>query len=108
MTDVLSLVVSMQSDIRRLSNRIDDFERRQSAERSDIDEPIFGLRLVASAIGLKSAKTLRKWATDLDLTEKHQLQMLLKRNPSGRWFTTRRLLNQWRRAIAANPWEVSR
>jgi len=103
-SDVLSLVTSLKTDVERLSARIDDFERRQSAQ-PEADEPIYGMRSIASALGLRSARTLRNWARDVDLAERHRLPLLLKRNPSGRWFTTARLIANWRRGTESNPWQ---
>jgi len=105
-SDLLSLVSTLKSDVERLSARIDDFERRQSAAHTEADLPIIGMVSIAHAIGLKGPKTLRNWARDIDLAERHKLALLLKRTPSRRWMTTRRLIANWQRATTANPWEA--
>jgi hypothetical protein len=108
LNEVMEEVSDLRAEVKQLLSRQDASERALAAGMTgtDADEPITGMRAIAAAIGLKSVKTLRGWASDVDLAERHKLAMLLKRTPSGRWSTTRRLIQQWRRATATNPWEV--
>lgn len=96
MSDVLSLVSSLKVEVQRLSARVDDFERRQSAER-DIDK-VLSLRETATAIG-KAPSTLCHWLGDAQLFERHQLGALVRKDPTGHWASSPRLVARWR-AIA--------
>jgi hypothetical protein len=106
--EVLEEVADLRAQVEGLLERValteSAFARGMAG--ADSDEPIYGLQRIARAIGLKSRQSLRHWITDADLAERHRLAMLLKRTPSGRWCTTRRLIANWRRATEANPWEV--
>ena len=73
----------------------------------DVDTPITGLRRIALAIGI-SASSLRRWVSDIDDAQRHKLATLLRKNASGRWFTTKRLITKWRAATAVEPWGVPR
>jgi hypothetical protein len=87
-------VGALRSEVRRLSNRVDDFERRQSAERGDLDR-VLNLRETAAAIG-KAAPTLRHWIADAALFDRHMLAALLRKDSSGRWVSSPRLVARYK------------
>jgi hypothetical protein len=93
-TDVLALVSSLKSDVQRLSARVDDFERRQSAERPDLDR-VLSVKETAAAIG-KSACTFRHWLGNAALFDRHLLGALLRKDTSGRWVSSPRLVARYK------------
>lgn len=106
MSDVLALVSSLKSDVQRLSNRVDDFERRQSAERGDLDR-VLNLRETAAAIG-KSPVTVRHWISKAEFFDRHQLAVLLRKDVSNRWTSSPRLVAKWRQVALRALVEVCR
>lgn len=101
-------VGELRAKVDRLAGRLEAAERALESGMSKPDEetPIIGLPAIARALGLKSSKTLRRWAERLELAEAHSLPMLLKKTPSGRWMTTRRLILNWSQATATSPWTL--
>jgi len=91
--EALALVGALRTDVRRLSARVDDFERRQSAER-DIDR-VLSLKETAAAIG-KRPSTIRHWIADAQLFDRHHLAALLRKDSSGHWTSSPRLVARWR------------
>lgn len=106
--EVMEDISALRTQVEKLLSRQEATERALSLGMAgaDADEPITGMRAIAAAIGLKSVKTLRGWASDVNLAERHRLALLLKRTPSGRWVTTKRCIANWRRATAVNPWTI--
>jgi hypothetical protein len=105
MSDVLSLVSSLKSDVQRLSARVDDFERRQSAER-DLDR-VLSVAEAARAIG-KAPVTLRHWLGDVQLFRRYQLAALVRKDPTNHWVSSPRLVARWKQVMFRALQEVCR
>lgn len=96
---------ALRSEVRRLSARVEDFERRQSAER-DLDK-VLNLKETAAAIG-RSASTVRHWISNAELFDRHQLAVLLRKDDSGRWTSSPRLVAKWRQIAFRALQELAR
>lgn len=103
MSDVLSLVSSLQLEVRHLSARVDDFERRGAL---DLDR-VLSLKETAIAIG-KSPTTLRHWVTDAQSFERMQLGALLRKDPTNHWVSSPRLIARWRQVSLRSLQEMAK
>ncbi|MDD5302424.1 MAG: hypothetical protein PHS14_04875 [Elusimicrobia bacterium] len=104
MSDVLSLVSSLQVEVRRLSARIDDFERLRSGP--DLDR-VFSVAETARAIG-KAPSTLRHWLGDAQLFDRHQLAALVRKDPTNHWVSSPRLIARWKQVAFRALQELAR
>lgn len=104
MSDVLTLVSSLQVEVRRLSARVDDFERRQGF--ADLDR-VLNLSETATAIG-KRPSTLRHWLADAVLFDRHQLGALVRKDSTGHWVSSPRLVGRWRQVAFKSLQELAR
>jgi hypothetical protein len=103
--EALAEVSALRDDVRRLAARIDAFEVR-GAPSVDLDR-VLSLRETAAAIG-KSVVTLRHWVGDAVAFDRYHLGVLLKKDPTGHWTSSPRLIAQWRRVALRELQEVCR
>jgi hypothetical protein len=103
-SDVLALVSSLKRDVERLNARLDAFEVRGPS--LDLDR-VLTVSETARAIG-KSPTTLRHWLHDARLFERHQLAALVRKDPTGHWISSPRLVARWRQVAFKSLQELAR
>jgi len=86
------------TQVMELRARVAELERVQMC--GDADRPM-RLAELAKRIGPgKSVATLRGWIKRPASRRKYRLEMLLRRDPTGHWYSTPRLLAAWSNALA--------
>lgn len=65
------------------------------------------LAATARAIG-KSPTTFAKWLRDAGAFEKHQLAVLVRKDPTGHWVSSPRLIARWKQVVYRSLAEVCR
>lgn len=85
------------SDVEALAARVAELER--IALVGSADRPL-GLAEVAPAIR-RSTPTVRRWLRSSKERGRRRLDLLVRRDVSGRWISTPRMIAAWRRATEA-------
>ncbi len=80
-----------------LARRVAELERIALVGGADRE---IGLDEVASSIR-RSVATLRRWLRSPSERARHRLDLLVRRDSSGRWVSTPRMVAAWRRVTEA-------
>jgi hypothetical protein len=87
--------------------------RQEATERAlaqgmapDLDR-VLSLKETAAAIG-KASTTLRHWLGNASLFDRHQLGALLRKDPTGHWVSSPRLVARWKQVAFRELVEVCR